>query len=177
MRRDEQLRLGEWACLACIAERPAHGFAVATCLAPTGELGRVVALSRPLTYRAIERLAAQSMIEVVGDERGRNGLTRTVYGATAIGRAALGDWLGEPVDDVPTAWVELLLKVVVHRRVGVDVDPFLVRQRVVLNALVTDLDGAGVDAVDVWHDESVHAALRFLDRLTPEPHAHEVDPE
>ena len=142
MRHDDDFRLGEWACLACVAERPAHGFAVAACLAPTGDLGRVVALSRPLTYRAIERLAAQSMVEVVGEERGRNGLTRTVYGATDRGRAAFGDWLGEPVDDVSAAWSELLLKVVVHQRLGVDVEPLVARQRAVLAPLVTEDDDA-----------------------------------
>jgi len=178
VRHDDELRLGEWACLACVAERPAHGFAVAAWLAPTGELGRVVALSRSLTYRALELLAARSMVEVVGEERGRNGLTRTVYGATDRGRAALGDWLGDAVDDVTAAWPELLLKVVVHRRLGVDVAPLVERQRAVLAPMLVALEGAserGADVVDVWHDESVRAALRFLDRVAvPSPRAHDA---
>jgi PadR family transcriptional regulator AphA len=177
VRHDDEFRLGEWACLACVAERPAHGFAVAACLAPTGELGRVVALSRPLTYRAIERLAAQSLVEVVGEERGRNGLTRTVYGATDRGRAALGDWLGTAVDDVTASWSELLVKVVVHQRLGVDVAPFVARQRAVLAPMLTEGARLSVDAVDVWHDESVRGALRFLDRVaTPRP-AHGAAPK
>ncbi len=39
---------GEWAVLASVAERPTHGFAVAKALGPSGEIGRVWSLSRPL---------------------------------------------------------------------------------------------------------------------------------
>ena len=178
--RGDELAAGDWAVLACVAERPAHGFAVATRLAPDGDLGRVVTVSRPLTYRAIERLLARSLVEVVGEERGRNGLTRTVYAATAAGRDALGEWLGAPVTAPDDLAVDFVLKVVVLVRLGLDDTDLLARQREVLTTELAMLDGGDEenDPVDLWHEEAARAAVRFVDRLARTPHpAHGVAPD
>ena len=60
--------MGEWACLGILATGRAHGFAVAARLKPTGDVGRVWSMSRPLTYRALDQLAAQGLIRPVGEE-------------------------------------------------------------------------------------------------------------
>ena len=45
---DDQLLLGEWACLGILYPAPSHGFAVAARLKPEGDVGRVIE-SRPLS--------------------------------------------------------------------------------------------------------------------------------
>jgi hypothetical protein len=57
-RNEDRLLLGEWACLGALDAGPSHGFALAEQLGPSGPIGRVWSLSRPLTYRAIDRLVA-----------------------------------------------------------------------------------------------------------------------
>ena len=65
-------------------------------LAPDGEIGRVWSLSRPLTYRALDALAAAELIEPRGSEPGA-GPPRTIWRATAKGRRASRAWLRRPV--------------------------------------------------------------------------------
>ena len=173
-RQAGELLLGEWACLASITERPSHGFAVAARLAPTGDLGRVWSLSRPLTYRSLDQLLERALLEVVGEERGRNGLRRTVYGATDAGREALARWLGEPVAHVRDARSELLLKLVVIDRLGLDREPLLRRQQAMLSPVISSLTArsestSDLDPVTVWREESALATQRFLDRLAAAP--------
>jgi hypothetical protein len=63
------------------------GFAIAARLKPSGDVGRVWSLSRPLTYRSIEQLTKFEFIEAVGEERGIAGGNRTILAATRTGRA------------------------------------------------------------------------------------------
>jgi DNA-binding PadR family transcriptional regulator len=169
-READELLLGEWACLAGVAQQPSHGFALAARLAPTGDLGRVWSLSRPLTYRSVEVLAQRGLVEVIGEERGRNGLPRTVYGATEAGREALARWLDEPVVHVRDAPTELLMKLVVLDQMGFDRQQLVDRQLAVLDPLVAPLtapaDDEHADPVRVWREESALATVRFLDRLS-----------
>ena len=69
-RAPEQLLLGEWACLGILYPAPAHGFAIATRLKPSGDVGRVWSLSRPLTYRALDQLVRRALVHEVGEEPG-----------------------------------------------------------------------------------------------------------
>jgi hypothetical protein len=48
-----RLAPGEWAVLALLCERPAHGWLLACELAPSGELGSIWSLGRLLVYRSI----------------------------------------------------------------------------------------------------------------------------
>ena len=84
-------------CLALVAEGPTHGWAVAALLAPGAELGRIWSLSRPLTYRALDGLASEGLIERVGTEPG-GGRNRTVMAVTVTGERVLDEWLSAPVD-------------------------------------------------------------------------------
>ena len=58
-----QLGLAESVCLTLVASEPRHGWSIVKALAPDGEIGRVWSLSRPLTYRALDALAAAELIE------------------------------------------------------------------------------------------------------------------
>ena len=168
-RSSEELLLGEWACLGLIYPAPTHGFAVAAALKPSGEIGRVWSLSRPLTYRAIDQLIARELVAVVGEERGLAGGNRTLVAATRAGRAQLRSWLRTPVGHLRDVRSELLLKLVLAQRCRVDVAAMLLQQR----ALVADMEAAleaqalddPDDVVARWRRESAGAVRRFLDGL------------
>src|SRR5687767_4222961 len=96
MPSERERPLTEWVVLGLLAEESAHGFALARRLAPGGEVGRVWAASRPLTYRAIDQLAADGLIAPVRTEAGR-GPQRTVHEVTDAGRQELARWLRTPV--------------------------------------------------------------------------------
>jgi DNA-binding PadR family transcriptional regulator len=144
-RRRRDLLLGEWACLGVLYERPTHGFAIASMLRPGGELGRVWSLSRALTYRSLDQLVERGLVRSVGEEPGIAGGNRTVLAATRAGRAELRRWLATPVPHLRDLRSELLLKLVVAERCGVDVGGMLERQR----AIVADL------AVAVATDDTI----------------------
>jgi DNA-binding PadR family transcriptional regulator len=173
--RTEQLLTGEWACLGILAPAPTHGFAIAGRLAPSGDIGRVWSLSRPLTYRALDQLATRGLIRTHGHEPGIAGGNRTILAITPTGRRTLRRWLHDPVAHLRDARAELLLKIVLCDLNGVDREPLLVAQRDVFTRLAGALaaasepDDAGVlDPVDVWREEASRAAVRFLDRLLAE---------
>jgi DNA-binding PadR family transcriptional regulator len=175
-RRRRELLLGEWACLGVLYERPTHGFAIASALRPGGELGRVWSLSRALTYRSLDQLVERGLVRSVGEEPGIAGGNRTVLAATRDGRRQLRWWLSSPVEHLRDLRSELLLKLVIADRCGIDVTEMLHRQRdhvVALAAahaegatITADETRSGtVDVVALWRVEASEAALRFLDRL------------
>ncbi len=163
-----RLLLGEWACLGLLCESPRHGFAIAALLKPDGELGRVWALSRPLTYRALDQLVERGLARPIAEEPGMAGPNRTVLAPTPTGRRALQRWLVLPVEHLRDLRSELLLKLVLAERLGVDVTAMLVEQRQhvadQVAALATRRD---LDVVGLWRHESSLAAMRFLDALLP----------
>jgi DNA-binding PadR family transcriptional regulator len=168
---DQQLLLGEWACLGALYPNPLHGFAIAALLKPTGELGRVWSVSRPLTYRSIDQLTSRGYVHPVGEEPGIAGGNRTILAATRTGRAQLRTWLASPVTHLRDLRSELLMKLVLADRCGIDVTEMLARQRLrieqLAEALLVDLEGSvDLDVVALWRSESSQAALRFVDRLT-----------
>jgi DNA-binding PadR family transcriptional regulator len=164
------LLLGEWACLGILYAAPAHGFAIAARLKPSGDIGRVWSLTRPLTYRSLDLLTERGFIQSIGEERGIAGGTRTILAATRPGRAQLRKWLQTPVVHLRDLRSELLLKLVLARSCGIDVSAMLARQRDHIAELGAGLDAAAsadpADAVAIWRSESAHAALRFLDRIS-----------
>lgn len=167
-RRRRELLLGEWACLGILCERPAHGFAIASALRPGAELGRVWSLSRALTYRSLDQLVERGLVRAVGEEPGIAGGNRTVLDATRDGRRQLRRWLAAPVEHLRDLRSELLLKLVIADRCGIDVTAMLHRQRNVVAELAAALvdDGAHAgDVVALWRRESSEAALRFLDHV------------
>ena len=167
--RQEQLLLGEWACLGILYPAPTHGFAIAAHLKPGGDVGRVWSLSRPLTYRSLEQLTIRSYIQPVGEEPGIAGGNRTILTATRTGRAQLRKWLATPVVHFRDLRSELLLKLILADICAIDITHMLEAQRAhiagMAEALSAQIDQAPGDVVALWRSESSNAALRFLDRL------------
>ena len=133
MAADRERPLAEWMVLGLLAEQPSHGFALARLLAPGGEVGRVWAASRPLTYRAIDQLAADGLIEPVRTEPG-HGPQRTVHELTTSGREALADWLRTPVPRFRDVRATLLAKLLLLERSGRSTKRLLAAQRRTLRA-------------------------------------------
>lgn len=167
--RQPGLLLGEWAVLGILAERPAHGFAVARRLEPEGDIGRVWSLSRPLTYRAVETLHTHGLIEAVGEEPGAAGGPRRLFDLTATGRAELDGWLHRPVAHLRDVRSELLLKLLLCDLSGAPALPLIQAQRQAFAPLARTLAGearrAPTDPVLLWRYESSQGVVRFLDRL------------
>src|SRR3954471_20020139 len=166
----EQLLLGEWACLGILYSGPTHGFAIAARLKPEGDVGRVWSLSRPLTYRALDQLAGRGFIHAIGEEPGIAGGNRTILAATRTGRAQLRKWLGTPVSHLRDLRSELLLKLIIAEKCGVDITSMLREQHLVIvhlaDTIAAELEHRSGDVVALWRSESSAAALRFLERLT-----------
>jgi len=164
--RDGELLLGEWACLGILYQGPTHGFAIAARLKPSGDVGRVWSLSRPLTYRSLDQLVERGLAHAVGEERGLAGGNRTIHAATRTGRARFRRWLATPVPHLRDLRSELLLKLVLAEQCGIDVGAMLDRQRDVITSISSALaDGTDDDVVTMWRRESSEAALRFLDAV------------
>ena len=171
---EQQLLLGEWACLGILYPAPSHGFAMAARLKPTGDVGRVWSLSRALTYRALDQLASRGYIHAVGEEPGIAGGNRTILAATRSGRAQLRKWLDTPVAHLRDLRSELLLKLIIADICGIGIGPMLDRQQAHIEQMAESIAGqvadeAPIDVVDLWRNEASQAALRFLNRLQASP--------
>jgi PadR family transcriptional regulator AphA len=162
---------GEWAVLAVFAEQPRHGFAVARLLAAEGELGRVWTMKRPRVYAAIDDLVRRGLLAEQGAAASERGPTRMILDVTPAGRAALAGWLAAPVQHVRDLRSELLLKLLLLERSGLDPRPLLSAQREVLSGGVARLQGMldGAEGFDWvlarWRLESTRAALAFVEAL------------
>jgi PadR family transcriptional regulator AphA len=160
--------------LALLCERPAHGWALASQLAPSGELGSIWSLGRPLVYRSLDILEARRLIEPAGSEPGARGPNRTIFRATEAGSAAVQDWLQEPVERVREGRSVLLLKLVFADRRGFDSGPLLTAQHGSIVAALDSLEARVLtstadDAILLrFRLESTRALLRFLDALLDE---------
>lgn len=150
-------------CLALVAEGPTHGWAIASLLAPGAELGRIWSLSRPLTYRAIDGLLADALVERSGTEPG-GGRARTVLAVTPAGSEMVERWLGEPVALPRDVRTELLLKFALRQRLDrSNVD--LARAQRERFAPILAASEAATDADDFvsrWKLEHMRAVDRFL---------------
>jgi PadR family transcriptional regulator AphA len=165
--RRAALSLAEWAVLGVLVDAPRHGYDVGSELAGSADLGQVWQVRRPLVYRAIERLEALGLVEARREEPGASGPRRTVYGPTRRGRAALRRWLRQPVGHLRDFRSELLLKLTLARRVGVDTAPLVAAQRAAVAGQIDALrpPPATGDAVALWRHHSALAAERFLEDL------------
>lgn len=156
------LSLADHVCLAIIGEGRTHGWAIVKLLAPDGELGHIWSLSRPLTYRSVDRLASAGLVERT--DAGRRAELRI----TPAGRRARAAWLAEPVDHLRDLRTEFLLKVALCDRSGILTDDLVARQRERLAPAIAGLTSAEPSGpVELWRQESARAADRFLERLSP----------
>ena len=167
---EQELLLGEWACLGVLYGAPTHGFAIAARLKPEGDVGRVWSLSRALTYRSLEQLTNRGYIHAVGEQPGIAGGNRTILAITRAGRSQLRKWLSTPVVHLRDLRSELLLKLIIADLCSIDVRAMLEQQRDHIAGLAAAIadhvdDGSPVDVVDLWRMESSQAAVRFLDRI------------
>jgi len=171
-RTNDQLLLGEWACLGILYPAPTHGFAIAARVKPGGDVGRVWSLSRALTYRSLDQLAARGYLQPVGEEPGIAGGNRTILAATRRGRAQLRKWLSTPVTHLRDLRSELLLKLIVADICQIDISQMLDAQHLhitqMAEAITRHVEANPNDVVALWRVESANAALRFLERV-PRP--------
>jgi DNA-binding PadR family transcriptional regulator len=160
------LALNEWAVLAVVVEKPRHGYDIAAELGRDSEIGRAWRLSRPLVYRALDRLEEAGCIERRRTEPGDAAPPRTVYGATRKGRAALKRWLHEPVERLRDVRSALLLKLVLIDRLGMDRAPLVTAQRAAFDEVFAGYaDPATDDPVARWRHHLADATRTFLDDL------------
>jgi PadR family transcriptional regulator AphA len=159
--------------LALIAERQAHGWALAAKLARGGEVGQIWSVSRPIVYHALEKLERAGLVQAVGLERGGRGPHRVIYAVTGQGRRELEEWLERPVEHVRDIRSVFLLKVVLTERGGGNPDQLLVAQRAALVPFVAWLEAQadetgpelpGETTVAAFRLETATAILRFIDR-------------
>jgi PadR family transcriptional regulator AphA len=157
---DNDLTPNELCILALLMERPAHGWKLSDLLEREGEIGAIWSIARPLVYTSLRRLESDGFIKTTGIERGSRGPHRVNYGVTPKGRSATRRWLKEPVDHVRDVRSLFLLKVVLSRRLGLDVESLLVAQRALLTPLVAFLE-ARLDDVDPATEPAEEAVLYF----------------
>jgi DNA-binding PadR family transcriptional regulator len=174
-RARDQLTAGEWALLALLDEQPVHGFALARAMAPTGEVGRVWAMRRPLVYRALDTLGRLGLVRPVAKLPSDAGPQRTILEPTAPGRRALTAWLAQPIEHVRDTRSLLMLKLLFLSRRRADPAPLLRAQRERF-AIQADRLAAAADAVEgfdrsllLWRMHSTTAAIRFSDAMLNEP--------
>ena len=145
--------------------------------APSGELGRIWSLTRPLGYRAIDGLVEKGLVSRRGHTPGQ-GRERVLLAPTAEGRRVCRGWLDTPVQHVRDVRTELLMKLALRERAGLETRPLLVAQRAVLEPTIEVLALAAADdgLVELWRREQARAVRRFLDEaLDPIETAEAVD--
>ena len=165
------LSLPEWTVLAVVNEGPTHGFAIAQLTTPSGELGRIWQIPRPVIYRSIGRLLDLGLLAPSSVESGR-GPQRTLYSVTPQGAGAVTHWLDTPVEHIREVRSHLLLKLALLDRAGGDPTGLLMRQKAILEpiaeAIKSETPGsAGFDATLLaWRRATTAATMSFLDDLT-----------
>jgi PadR family transcriptional regulator AphA len=171
---DRDLAPGEWAVLALLCERPAHGWALARQLAAGGELGSIWSLTRPLVYRSLEILEERGLVVPAGHEPGARGPNRTIFRATPTGHAAVSEWVYDPVEHVREGRSLLLLKLVFAQRACLDPRPLLTAQREALAGSIESLErrvrqSVGVETILLrFRLESTRGVERFVDGMLAE---------
>jgi DNA-binding PadR family transcriptional regulator len=162
-----QLSLTEYAVLGLLTERPTHGFAIARELSPSGSVGRVLTVRRPLVYRALDRLVDTGLAQPLHSEPGDAGPQRVIHKATANGRRWLNRWLSQPVRHVRDLRIEFQLKMTLLDRAGKSPASLIRAQRDVLEPTFAALEEAGevTDHLELWRNHNAAAASSYLRHL------------
>lgn len=164
-----------YAVLGAIAQGPTHGFAIARRLQPTGDLGQVWSLTRPLVYRELARLIERDLVRERAGEAGDRGPRRTIVVITATGRLETDRWLAEPVERVRDFRSMFLLKLALIDGAGADPRPLARAQRSRFTERVAQIQQELEQSVAfdrrvvLWRLLSTRAAIDFLDTLVDEP--------
>jgi DNA-binding PadR family transcriptional regulator len=168
MRTKKDLLVGEWAVLALLCERPAHGYALAALMAPDGDVGQIWSLSEQLTYRALRTLRAQGLAEVSAIRPGNAAPRRTELTATADAKRMVSRWLRTPEPRIRELRPNLLLKLhLLHRR-GRSPLPLLRAQQTLLARTLAELESAHATdepaaLIGAWRQTMAVAALAFVE--------------
>jgi DNA-binding PadR family transcriptional regulator len=166
-----RLSLAEWLVLCLVCEAPTHGFAITRVLGEGGDLGQIWRVPKPVIYRALQRLEAIGLIATVEVQPSSAGPARSLVDATKAGRRAAAAWLNSPVSHNRDIRSELLAKLALLERLGVDAGPLLAAQREKLEPVAEALQARLADATGfdrtlmLWRCETAAAALRFLDAV------------
>jgi len=177
-----ELTLTERVVLALVAEGPTHGWAIARALRPGGEVGTAWSCRAPLVYRALALLAEAGLVRPAGEAEGR-GPNRTIVEATPAGHEAVAAWLREPVARGRDLRSELLVKLLLLDRRGLDPAPLVRRQRERLDPIATDFGAQAERAtgseqlIALWRSTATRAALEFLAIVASRPDEADDDVE
>jgi DNA-binding PadR family transcriptional regulator len=169
------LTLSEWIVLSLICEGRTHGNAVTQQLARSGEVGRIWSVPRAMVYRSISRLTDFGLICSAGEEPTSQGPVRQLVEATDEGRVMAAAWQHRPAQHTRDIRSELLVKLALLDRSGVDPHDLLTAQRVLLAPIADALQdqvasAAGFDrTLMLWRYETATATLHFLDALVTAP--------
>jgi PadR family transcriptional regulator AphA len=167
MRRKQELLVGEWAVLALLCERPAHGYAIAALMAPDGDVGEIWSLSQQLTYRALRTLQSLGLAEVSAVTPGNAAPRRTEWTATARAKRMVTRWLDQPERHIRELRPNLLLKLHLLRRRGRSPVALLTAQRDLLRTTIEQLDADDPDTqpallIAAWRRAMAGAGLEFV---------------
>jgi len=151
--------------LALVVHQPCHGWAIHEQLSPTGDVGHAWTLSRQLVYRAIDTLVADGLVKRAIPKDG-GGADRVIISPTAAGKRMAMQWLDSPVTHLRDVRTELVLKVMLREKMGLDIAPFLSSQHEVFDPLIAAVNKDQSDSpVNLWRRESANAVKRYLARL------------
>ena len=177
MPEPERLSLAEWLVLCLIREEPTYGLVLVGLLARDGRLGQVWSVPKAVVYRALPRLEALGLIRTVGEQRTSQGPVRSLYQATPAGEAAAIAWLRTPVQHPRDIRSELMVKLAMLDRSGIDARDLLEAQLAQLLPLAAALDDrrhatTGFEhTLVLWRHEAMTATMRFLEALILQNHA------
>jgi DNA-binding PadR family transcriptional regulator len=140
VRTKKELLPGEWAVLALLCERPAHGYAIAALMAPEGDVGEIWSLSEQLTYKTLRTLQTLGYVEVSAVKSGNGAPRRTELTATPEGKRLVTRWLRTPERHIRDLRPNLLLKLHLLQRRGRSPLPLLEAQRDLLSRTIAAFD-------------------------------------
>jgi DNA-binding PadR family transcriptional regulator len=173
--QEPPLSRSEWIVLSVICEGSTHGNAVSRAVGPEGELGQIWHVQRGVVYRSLDRLLDLGLIRSAGQEFSHQGPVRSRVEATDEGQAAARSWQQQPVQHMRDIRSELLIKLALLNRSGIDPHDLLTAQRAQLLPIADSLRDriAVVTGFDrtllLWRYETASATIRFLDALVPSP--------
>jgi DNA-binding PadR family transcriptional regulator len=160
-----ELSLPEWLVLCLVCEGLEYGWPIVRELSAEGDLGQVWTVTRAKVYRAIDLVTEKGYLEVAGHEAG-GGPERVLLAPTKATRRVVDRWLAEPVAHIRDLRSELLLKLLLRERRGLDVQELAVVQRAAINPqLERWAKTRPTSVVEAWRKESAASARRFLDGL------------
>lgn len=174
MAQDDNLRLTliEGIVLGLLVQEPSHGFAVAKELGPDGWIGSTFTARRPVVYRALHTLTAKALIVADGAETTSVGPERVIMRPNEVGRTEFWSWLAAPVLHMRDIRVELLVKLALHDRLGLNPASLLHHQYEVLEPIYKSLQkeagsgGSGfAQTLAWWRIENSESVMRFLERV------------